>query len=301
MKTLELGQLQSLSASWLMHLEAGQKSPKTLKSYKAAADQLQSFLDAAGMPTAVAAIHREHLEAFMVALLERTSASTAATRYRGLQQLFKWLVEEGEIDRNPMERMKPPKVGERPVPVIEDEDLRALFAACKGQEFEQRRDTAILRVMLSTGGRLAEIANLKLEDVDLAQRGLSVVGKGDKVRVLSLTSKAVKDLDRYLRARARHRDADMPWLWLGVRGRVTDSGIYQIIERRAQRAGIGHIHPHQFRHTFSHKWLTAGGNEHDLAKLNGWTTTQMVGRYASSSATERARAAHSRIAPGDEF
>ena len=63
-------------------------------------------------------ISLEHIETYLVELRERTSSSTAATRYRGLRQMFKWLVEEGEITRNPFERMRPPKVEERAVPVI---------------------------------------------------------------------------------------------------------------------------------------------------------------------------------------
>ncbi len=299
---IQYGLLGPLTDSWVRHLDAEGKSPKTMKSYRAAADQLGRYLEEAGMPTDVGAISREHIEAFLVALRGRTSSSTAATRYRGLQQLFKWLVDEGEITRNPMERMNPPKVEEKQVLVIKDDVLRALFKTCAGRVFEDRRDTAILRVFLSTGGRLAEITNLTIEDVDLGHKELgNVVGKGRKERALPLTPKAVKHLDRYIRVRDRHKDRDLPWLWLGERGRLTDSGVYQVVVRRSREAGLGHIHPHQFRHTQAHKWLVDGGGEHDLASLNGWSTTQMVARYAKSAATDRAKAAHNRIRPGDDI
>jgi site-specific recombinase XerD len=297
-----LNDLTAMAASWELHLEAANLSPKTIRTYLDSVRQLHDHLVTKGMPTAVGAVTREHVESFVVAVRERTSASTAATRYRGLQQFFKWLQDEGEITRNPMERMRPPKLEERPVPVIPDDDLRALFRVCAGKTFDARRDTALLRLFVNTGARLAEMANLTMDDLDLHGRELYVVGKGRKGRSLPLGPKAVKDLDRYARARSRHKDSELPWLWLGPKGRLSDSGIAQMLKRRSRQAGIDPpIHPHQFRHTFSHLWLSAGGGEHDLSKINGWSSLQMVGRYASSAATERAKAAHGRIDPGADL
>ena len=274
------------------------KSPKTIVSYTSGAQQFDDFLRSRGMPTDVTSIRREHVEAFSEDVLARHRPSTAATRCRDLQQLFRWLVEEGEIADSPMARMRPPRVAEQPVPIIAEADLRKLFHGCAGKSFEDRRDTAILRVLINTGARLAEVANLHVDDVDLDLRELYVLGKGSKGRALPLGPRAAKDMDRYLRARARHKDSALPWLWLSPKGRLTDSGIAQLVKRRCREVGIAEINVHRFRHTFTHLWLASGGTEHDLAKLNGWSSLQMVGRYASSAASERARSAHSRIDPG---
>ena len=69
-----------------------------------------AFLARQGMPTAVGSVHREHLEAFIAAELERTAPSSAARRYWSLQQLFGWLDDEGEIGRSPMAKTRPPKI-----------------------------------------------------------------------------------------------------------------------------------------------------------------------------------------------
>ena len=88
-------------------LEAANLSPNTIKLYLSGVIDPRKFLDISGMPTSVAELNREHIEAYLVQLCERTSASTAATRYRGLRQMFKWLPDEGEINRNPFERIAP--------------------------------------------------------------------------------------------------------------------------------------------------------------------------------------------------
>ncbi len=305
--------------SWVRSLKAGNRSPATIDAYVRDIGHLLHHLG----DTDVTAATRRHVEAF---LAERTRVdgrpgtladATIARRYRTLVQFFGWLDDESELaGANPMTKMRPPKVAEQPPPIISSDEMAKLLAACRGvqvgkatrhrarkdapsrgreSEYECRRDEAIVLLLATTGVRAGEIMGLTLDDVDIASETIVVRGKGNKLRIVVLVPQVVEALDRYMRARRRHTFKVLPDLWLGERGRLTDSGLRQVLERRCEDAGIDAINPHRFRHTFAHRAKQRGMGDGDLMAIAGWSSPQMLHRYGASAAAERARDAHRRL------
>jgi site-specific recombinase XerD len=293
--------LEDLLPSWARSLKARNRSPRTAQSYLESATQLLAYLRRAGMPTTAAKLTREHIEAFLADLQGQVKPGTVAVRYRSLQQLFRWLADEGEISTNPMARMRPPTVPDQPVPVIPADVVRRLLATCAGPRFEDRRDGAILTLLLDCGIRRAELVGITTASVDFDHSTVLVTGKGNRQRLVAVGAMSMAAIDRYLRMRRRHPKAALGALWLSSKGPLTDSGVAQMLERRAAQAGVPKVHAHQFRHTFAHEWVASGGTEGDLMQLGGWKSRQMLDRYGRSAAAERARTAHRKLSPADRL
>jgi integrase/recombinase XerC len=294
---------------WDRSLRSGNYPETTRYNYLLAAAQLAGYLgeyspdpdadDAAEDP---AEVTKAHIESFQAWMIKTRSASTALNKHKGLQQFFKWLMlDEEEIDRSPMERVKQPKTEKKLIPIIRSDDTSKVLDTCKGKDFVQLRDEAIIRLYSNTGARLAEVGNLQLADVKLATESVHFHGKGGKDRRVRYGPKTARAISRYLRARAKRRDADLPDLWLAEKGRrpLRPNGIKMMLKRRGLAAGVTGVHAHRWRHNFAHEWKLAGGDTGDLMLLLGWTSDDMPRHYGASAAAERAQETHVRLGIGE--
>ena len=283
--------LPELLDSFTISLRAAHRSESTVKVYRLGITQYVDWCDTHRLPRC---LDRAQVRAWMVHLHERGSApATVASRLAGIRQMSKWLTEEGMLDADPLLRLAAPKPDIPITPVLTDEQLKALFKACSGSAFRDRRDEAVVRLMAETGMRVSEALGLDVADIDLP-RGLAYIrrGKGGKGRIVPFGPQTAKALDRYLRLRRTHPAADLPALFVTARKRLrlADHGLRRTLGLRAAAAGLDHFHPHMLRHTAASRWLASGGSEGGLMAVAGWSSRDMLDRYARATAAERAAA-----------
>jgi integrase/recombinase XerD len=290
-----------LLESWERELRAQGKAKGSIAAYLGGVRKFLHWCEAEGRP---ASLDRRTVSAFVASLLDQGhEGATAVARQLAVRRFSAWLAEEGEIPRDELVGLKPPKIDVKLVHPLSEAQLRALFDACAvgPDPFRNRRDEAVARLMNETGLRAGEAVSLRVADVDLSKGEVTVRrGKGGKGRRAPIGPQTVRALDRYLRARRTHRLARSDALWLGGGGKTFGyEGLYKALAHRAALAGIEGFHPHRLRHSLAHRWLEAGGTEHGLMAVAGWSRADMLTRYTRARAEERAAAEARKLNLGD--
>jgi site-specific recombinase XerD len=301
------GDLGDELASFIRAMRAANVSDNTIEAYGGAVRTFGRWLMDSKYPTSVVAIEPRHVEEWIGSLLETRKPSTAHQRWRGLQRFFNWYAEVDDSFTSPMAKLRPPRLPRLMPRVLTLDEIRAVLGTCQRSTFEDRRDNAILRILFDTGARRHEIASLRYNpndpddrDVDLRRGLIRVVGKGGKDNAIAVSNRTLQAIEDYLRARRKHAHVAEPWLWLGRRGRLTDSGLAQLVRDRGRRVGILDLHAHDFRHAATHHELAGGMNQADVMSKRGWDSPAMLRRYASTLANERAIEASRRLGLGDK-
>jgi site-specific recombinase XerD len=261
------------------------RSLRTIQSYREAAQQLADHAKGGDLLE----LAKADVQAYLIDVRDRHSGTTVQVRFRSLHRFYSWAESEKLIDRSPMAGMSLPKAEQKVIPVPGKDDLRKLLAVCSGEDFDSVRDAAIIRLFIDCGLRLSELTGLTLADVDRMQAQVTVGGKGSKWRHVDYSNRTGKALAKYLRVRQKHELANLDALWLGSRGMaLTPNGVTQMIRRRCRQAGIGQLHPHQFRHWSASEHFTDGFSDQDAMRRFGWTTLEMPRRYGSATGARRA-------------
>lgn len=300
------GDLVLLLEEFQEHLVAAGNSPHTIKQYVGVVRRFGQFRAGQDLATDVAALTRRDVQAFLRTTM-KVGVPIHLASHNGLCSFFRFLIESGEITAaaNPMEGIRRPKTKPMsPVSLLPPDAAQRMVGVVQAQSpsFWTLRDEALVRVFWDTPGRVSEISSISIPNIDLVGRCVQVLGKGSKWRTMRFQRSTAKSLHRYMTARqAQWKE---PWgdaLWIGqcrgpaLRPCLTASGVRLILQRIAREAGLGDIHPHQFRHTFADRWLESGGGEIDLVSLGGWSGPRMLMIYGRAGAERRALGAYDRI------
>ena len=196
--------------------------------------------------------------------------SSQARALSGIKSFFNYLLLEEIIDSSPAELIEAPK-SSRPLPdTLSTEEIDRLIGSIEDNTTKGLRDRAILEVLYSCGLRVSELCDLKLGDLFFGEGYIRVIGKGDKQRLVPMSSIARSRIQLYMDVRSKERRKE-EILFLNNRGKkLTRVMIFTIIKQAAQRAGIDKkISPHTFRHSFATHLLEGGANIRQVQELLG--------------------------------
>ena len=196
--------------------------------------------------------------------------SSQARALSGIKSFFNYLLLEEIIDSSPAELIEAPK-SSRPLPdTLSTEEIDRLIGSIEDTTTKGLRDRAILEVLYSCGLRVSELCDLKLGDLFFAEGYIRVIGKGNKQRLVPMSSIARSRIQLYMDVRQKDKQKE-EILFLNNRGKkLTRVMIFTIIKQAAQRAGIDKkISPHTFRHSFATHLLEGGANIRQVQELLG--------------------------------
>lgn len=238
------------------------------------------------------------LRSFFVVLRERHSAGGVDAYWRAVSAFLGFLERDGALTANPLRKLRRPRVDTPLLPPIALDDIRALVRACQGATLNDRRDLAIIHLLLDTGMRAGELLNLDVGDVDLESGAVHVRrAKSRKARTVFLSPRTRRHVRAYLRKRgAGNAVAPLIQVHTDPPRRLTYDGLRSVIESRARKAGVPTPQIHAFRRTFA---ITSWRNGVDLltiVRMMGQGSLPVLMRYIAAETGELS-AIHDKHAP----
>ncbi len=252
-----------------------------------------------------ASVTSETLSDYMVALRNLDYApSTLARKIASIKSFFAFLMEEGEIQRDPTENLLTPRRG-RSLPKLlsEQEVSKLLQSPLKSNSNEVLRDVAMIELLYASGLRVSEMVNLNLRDINLLERHVRCLGKGNRERIVPLYVNAADIVAKYIKYNRpkllKRGHLGEQALFLNKRGsRITRQGFWLLLKNHATSAGITiDISPHMLRHSFATHLLNGGASLRNVQDLLGHasiSTTQIYTHLTNENIKQEYERAHPR-------
>lgn len=221
-----------------------------------------------------------HVRSFAAAEHRRGIAPRSIQRRLSSTRSFcNYLVREGVLKNNPGIDIQAPK-GKKRLPSTLDADQMARLLSFRANDTLEVRDKAIMELFYSSGLRLSELTNLDLPDIDLRDRTVRVLGKGNKTRIVPIGRFAIGALNDWLQQRTLMAGLEGAAVFVGRNGkRISPRTVQQRLIGWAKTQGLGlHVHPHMFRHSFATHLLESSQDLRGVQELLGHaniSTTQV--------------------------
>ena len=295
--------MRSRIKEYLDHLEYQRNaSPATVRAYRSDLGAFLAFLEGSDLPTDVGIVDPLTVRAWLARLRkEGQERSSVARKVSSLRSFFRHLTREGVIAENPLDRVIAPQFRRRLPRHLNVAEASILVESPDASTPLGLRDRALLELLYATGLRVSELCSLGLEDFDLQEMVLRVIGKGSVERMVPFGSRARDALRAYLATRHRlqgREGGDPDALFVNYRGgRLSDRSVRRILDRSILRCALKHrISPHGLRHSFATHLLDAGADLRSIQELLGHASLSTTQLYTHVT-TERLREVHRRAHP----
>lgn len=239
-------------------------SVNTLEAYLNDLKHLQEFLVEKNICYKEVTI--DHLQEFCGILIDLGISSRSLARtLSGLRSFYRFLVLEGEVEKDPTELLEGPKISRHVPDVLTVDEIDRMISTIDLSKQEGQRNRAILEVLYSCGLRVSELCQLKLSNLYLSEGFIRVEGKGNKERLVPISERAVKELEFWFSERVhipiKPGNEDFVFVSFRRGTPLTRIMVFYIVKEQAELAGISKsISPHTFRHSFATHLLEGGAN-----------------------------------------
>lgn len=240
------------------------------------------------------------LKNFIGIQLEKDLSRVTINDYiRTFKQFCKWMASEGIITSDPSANIKKLREPKREKAVLDPKEIKKLLSVCSANTFDGIRNKAIISVMWDCGLRRIEVIGARIDELDLKNKSIGVVGKGNKFAVQPLSKKTIGSLQTWVDIRGLNSSL---YLFITENGRpLNDSYFTHLIAKIGKRAGIK-VNPHKIRHSII-TWLAEQGMEpFDLqafARHENINTT--MGYVQKARLAKRLPEQHRRFSPGNKI
>ena len=275
-------------------------SQNTIEAYRNDLRWLLAYVNYHGLK--VETVKLEDLDNFSASLHDqRITPRSQARILSGVRSFFKFLLLDGFIDTDPTELLVSPHVRNALPDVLSTAEVDRLEASIDLSKWEGQRNRAIIEVLFSCGLRVSELVNLKLSNLYVEEKFVRVTGKGDKERLVPISSRALDELNAWFADRnaMRIKPGEEDYVFLNRRGaHLTRTMILIMIKRQAVAAGITKtISPHTLRHSFATALLEGGADLIAIQAMMGHediATTEIYTHIDTSSLREEITKHHPR-------
>lgn len=265
-----------------LKLEKGM-SPNSIEAYLSDIGKLQQFLELSQVESGPEELDREQLSRFLTWISELgLSARTQARILSGIKAFYHYLLMEDLVEKDPTALLEGPRLDSKLPEVLTVEEIDRMLDLIDLSHPQGRRNRAMLETLYSCGLRVSELVQLKISGLYRAEGFIRVIGKGDKERLVPVSSRAIREIDLYLPDRNTHniQSGHEDILFLNRRGKMlTRNMVFTIIKDLARAAGIQKtVSPHTFRHSFATHLVEGGADLRAVQEMLGHesiTTTEI--------------------------